>query len=66
MATILKFRSCRDEGGRTPATKREARKQGSPAEVIMFPRLTLKNLCHIAQAMTAGRDATGAPLSTAS
>jgi hypothetical protein len=56
MATILKFRSRRDEGGQAPAPESEGREQGVPAEVILFPRLTLKNLCHIAQAMTAGRD----------
>jgi hypothetical protein len=57
MATILEFRSRRDERGQAPVTESEARAQGSPAEVILLPRLTLKNLCHIAQAMTAGRDA---------
>jgi hypothetical protein len=56
MATILKFRSRRDERGQGPATESEAREQGPPAEVILLPRLTLKNLRHIAQAMTAGRD----------
>ena len=66
MATILKFRSCRDDSGQAPATESEAREQGAPAEVILFPRLTLKNLCHIAQAMTAGRDAGGASIPTAS
>jgi hypothetical protein len=54
MATILKFRSRRDERGQ--ATESEAHERGAPAEVIVFPRLTLKNLCHIARAMTAGRD----------
>jgi hypothetical protein len=54
MATILKFRSRRDESGQAP--ENDMREHGAPAEVILFPRLTLKNLCHIAQAMTAGRD----------
>jgi hypothetical protein len=56
MATILKFRARHDDSGQAPANESEAREQGSPAEVIVFPRLTLKNLCHVAQAMTAGRD----------
>jgi hypothetical protein len=65
MATILKFRSRRDDRGQAPANESEAREQSPPAEVILFPRLTLKNLCHIAQAMTAGRDVGSAPLPTA-
>jgi hypothetical protein len=61
MATILKFRQRRDERGQAPAAESERRELRAPAEVILLPRLTLKNLCHIAQAMTASRDSGGAP-----
>ena len=54
MATILKFRS--REWANEPRNL-----ASPPGEVIIFPRMSLKDLCRIAEATQAGRDRLNVP-----
>lgn len=54
MATILTFRPrCADRADAPPKQARAL--AAEPAKIIVFPKVTLSNLCEIAEAMAAGR-----------
>jgi hypothetical protein len=65
MATILKFHSSRHDGKRERASEQRDL-VSPPGQVVIFPRMGLKDLCRIAEARKAGRDRLDIPTATVS